>query len=264
MGRTAVTAASSRASLALGPVWRAAWSVWKKHALRLAAIGAVMYVLDLALRSAGFATDAPEGFIEIMLTVVMVIIMLIGYLAMLFIIKDGRETVSAIREGFYKTAPYLLLSIMTGLIVGGSFILLIVPGIIVMVYLSMVSYVFIWEGRHGVAAMETSWWRVRGSWWQTFGHLVIALLIIFIIPTLCELFFGGPTPVKVEIVGAIIEILLLPFFFVYLSVVYQALYARTGGSLPDEAGTKKRHRLLLQLPAIAVVVIGLFLWWLFH
>jgi hypothetical protein len=61
------------------------------------------------------------------------------------------------RYGLKRLWSVILVSILVGLVVAGGFILLVIPGIIFLVFLSVSIPVLIVEGRRGTQAMGRSW-----------------------------------------------------------------------------------------------------------
>ena len=79
--------------------------------------------------------------------------------------------------GMSKFVPLLLLSIAAAVVIGLSFLLLIVPGIIVAVGLSVAAPVLVMEGKRVTEAMGRSFELTRGHRWAILGALVMFFLI---------------------------------------------------------------------------------------
>ena len=85
------------------------------------------------------------------------------------------------RYGLKRLWSVILVSLLVGLIVAVGFVLLVIPGIIFLVFLSMSIPVLIVEGRRGTEAMGRSWNLVKGPFWHALGVIVVAALIVGII-----------------------------------------------------------------------------------
>lgn len=74
---------------------------------------------------------------------------------------------------------FLWLGLLTTLVTMGGFLLLVIPGIIVSVYLYLAQYVFVAEGKTGMAAVLRSRELVRGYWLAVFSRLLLIGIMLF-------------------------------------------------------------------------------------
>jgi hypothetical protein len=75
--------------------------------------------------------------------------------------------------------PLIAVSILAGLGIGIGFILLIVPGLFLLTFWSVVAPVTVIERPGVFAAFGRSWDLVRGHGWQVFGTVVLVFLLVF-------------------------------------------------------------------------------------
>ncbi|MDA8597112.1 hypothetical protein N9L26_02105 [Candidatus Pacebacteria bacterium] len=73
------------------------------------------------------------------------------------------------------------LSLLMGLIIMTGFVLLIIPGIILSIYLTLAFFVLVHEDRRGLDALVRSTELVRGHWWGVFGRAAVLFLVGFIV-----------------------------------------------------------------------------------
>lgn len=103
--------------------------------------------------------------------------------ALLYIVMRQPEEHVSFSEGFAWALTHFFgliwLYILSGLVVWGGFILLIIPGIIVSVYLYMAQYAFVAEDMRGMQALRRSHELVSGYWWAIAGRLLGILLVTF-------------------------------------------------------------------------------------
>lgn len=127
----------------------------------------------------------------------------------------------------------ILASILYGIIVGIGFILIIIPGIYLVVRFLFVPEAIVLE-RTGIwGAFSRSGQLVKGSWWRVFG---IALLV-FVITAVLSSALGGVAGallvsghhVAGQVVAAIVTILVEPFEFGALILLYYDLRIRKEG-----------------------------------
>jgi hypothetical protein len=76
---------------------------------------------------------------------------------------------------------YLWLAILSGLVVWGGFLLFIIPGIALSLYLFLTQYTFVLEDKRGFDALNRSFNLVRGNWWTLLGRLLVIGIIIMLL-----------------------------------------------------------------------------------
>jgi Uncharacterised protein family (UPF0259) len=139
----------------------------------------------------------------------------------------GREVdVSAsYRYAFSRLGGLIVLALLVALIVGVGFILLIIPGIIFLVFLSMSVPAFIVERRGVTDSISRSWNLVSGSWWHVFGTIIVAAILAGIVNGILTA-IGGSTFIGVWILSAIAQIITAPFVALVSVVLYVDLRVR--------------------------------------
>ncbi|MFU8861395.1 MAG: hypothetical protein ACNA8K_13340 [Cyclonatronaceae bacterium] len=96
-----------------------------------------------------------------------------------------------------RIALYFIYSVLTGIITFIGFLFLFVPGIYLAVTLSFVYAVAFLEDRSFSEAVGRCYEFVQGHWWNTFGLLLLAYIIYYIISML----FGLPALIYGAVVG---------------------------------------------------------------
>lgn len=76
---------------------------------------------------------------------------------------------------------YILLSILSVVLVTVSFLLLIVPGIIVSVWIVFAYFVLLLENEGAIASLKRSREYVRGHWWGVFVRLAVLSLVMAVV-----------------------------------------------------------------------------------
>jgi len=126
---------------------------------------------------------------------------------------------------FSRLGPLIGLELLVALVVGIGFILLVIPGIIVLVFLAVSVPAFIIEGLGVTDSMSRSWKLVSGSWWHTLGVILVAAIIAGVINGILTA-IGGNTFFGVWILSAIAQIITAPFVALVSVVLYVDLRAR--------------------------------------
>jgi hypothetical protein len=144
-------------------------------------------------------------------------------------------------EGSYRWAfdhlwSILGISLLAALVIIGGLILLIVPGLIFIVMLSVVIPSFVFENRRGSAALGRSWELVKGHFWHVAGAILLAGLITGVVSSLLT----APTKnwFVYWILASIARVLTIPFSALVSVILYLDLRARseslTGATLRSE------------------------------
>jgi hypothetical protein len=161
-----------------------AWSLYKAHWRHLLPIAFVVYLL-LSL-----------------LTLLLVLLLgWLGVIASFFVslagtfwlqgalvvavedVRDGRADLS-ISETLSRVAPRLnalaIGGILAALGIIAGFILLIVPGLVLLTWWVLIAPVIMLEGRSATEAFGRSRELVRGHGWNVFGLIVLSIVILFV------------------------------------------------------------------------------------
>jgi len=141
-------------------------------------------------------------------------------------IGDPVDVEASYRYGLKRLWSVILVSILVGLVVAVGFILLVIPGIIFLVFLSVSIPVLIVEGRRGTEAMGRSWNLVKGHFWHAFAVIVVAAVIVGIISGIIGAIGGNNWAVR-WIFTAIAQILTVPFASLVSVLLYLDLRARS-------------------------------------
>ncbi|MEM9482345.1 MAG: hypothetical protein AAGA83_01490 [Cyanobacteria bacterium P01_F01_bin.116] len=134
---------------------------------------------------------------------------------------------TALSMAWQRAGQLILASLLLGIILVPSFMLLLIPGIYLAIRLFAVQYETMLERRAASDALQASWDLTAGRWWEVFSRnftLILVLIgpIIFLSLVLRE---GGPlVDLLVSIIGiAITPIVMLAFLLVYRGIKGQEL-----------------------------------------
>jgi hypothetical protein len=130
--------------------------------------------------------------------------------------------------GRSRLGGLLILAFLIALVVGLGFILLIIPGVIFAVFLSMAVPAFIVERKTATDSMSRSWGLVSGSWWHVLGVIVVAALIAGVINGILGA-IGGNTFVLRWIFSTIGQLITAPFVALVSVLLYVDLRVRREG-----------------------------------
>lgn len=117
------------------------------------------------------------------------------YILILYIVSHSEDKDISIKDGLAWTRKNFLglvwVYVLSSLVILGGFSLFVIPGIIFMISLYLVNYVYIIERKSGISALLRSRDLVRGNWWavfgRVFGSLIVLTFIVFLIGLLVSL-----------------------------------------------------------------------------
>jgi hypothetical protein len=119
--------------------------------------------------------------------------------------------------------PLAAVSILVGLGIAVGFILLIIPGLILMVIWSVVAPVTVLERPGVFAAFGRSRELVRGNGWNVFGVIVVVFLSVVVVSVAAGLLAGSLGSVGRALVQWALDSALAPITALSASVLYFAL-----------------------------------------
>jgi hypothetical protein len=126
------------------------------------------------------------------------------------------------RFGLARFWSIVLVGLLSALAIAAGFILLVVPGFIVLTRLSCGVPALVIEGRRGREALRRSWDLVRGFGWKVFGTIVVAGLLTGIVNGLLTAPFGDNWAAR-SIAASIASVITMPYtalvgVFIYLDL----------------------------------------------
>lgn len=141
-------------------------------------------------------------------------------------VDDEADLRRALVEGKRLLWPYIWVTTLLAIILGGGFLLAVVPGIIFSVWFFFAPFILFAEGTGGMDAVLKSREYVRGNWFDVF----VRLLIVWGLSGLMGL---------VPVVGPVLSILLAPFVLLVQALIYRDL-RRVKGDVPYPCGSRDK------------------------
>ncbi len=131
--------------------------------------------------------------------------------------------------------PMIWVSLLSGVIMLLGFVLFIIPGIIFSVWFLFASYVLLYEGTRGTAALRESKAMVRGKWWAVFGRVIVLVFFSFVVGIAVSIVDSMiPGGYDVPIIFFFVSAFLIPVATNYLYLLYKEVRAHA-----DTAETEK-------------------------
>ena len=232
-------------------LFASSWNLYKDRFWDLISIGIistlVLFVFQLIfmvlgnvknISSAGVAAVA-LGIVNFAAILVVILVTIWASAAMLVSVSKSDQAISAVeayRRAWVFVAKYFWVSILGALIVVCGTILLVIPGIYLMIALSMAPLIVINEFSEVtvVSALKKSREYVKGYWWPVLGRFLfllvvllgfgILLAIILFLPLTFLATLGPQFNGIFRAVGnGVVDILLTPFSTAFWFMIYAGL-----------------------------------------
>jgi hypothetical protein len=137
--------------------------------------------------------------------------------------RDGRRDFS-VGELFSHAAPYLgtlvLNGILAGIAIAIGFVLIIVPGLILLTIWAVIAPSIVVEERGVFEAFGRSRELVRGNGWQVFGAIVLAFLIVFAVGLVASIIGAAIGDAGRVILGTIANVATAPVAALVSSILF--------------------------------------------
>jgi len=195
-------------------VYGHAWATVRKRFFGLFAVGLVATIMSVlitgAINEVGAVVASSTGLFYLS-AVAVLLSQLFGVspiwagvqFANLQTVRSGRAEISDIFAVYRRGLMNLIVAqVVTAVLVGVAFIVLVIPGIVVALRLSFVILLIVDEGRGPIEAIAESWRRTSGYGWTLFGIAVLTwpvlavgllALAVGVIPAAMVIALTGPT-----------------------------------------------------------------------
>lgn len=261
-----------------------AWEIYKKRwgtltvivlipfiiltvVVSLSGVFVAAFMLPIVLGVSSFSPILLVVLIPILVVVSVILGLLVqawSQTALVYAIKDREENIGVIesyRRARKKVFSYLWVVILSGLVVVGGMILLVVPGIIFMVWISFGLVVVVMEDQKGLKALLVSREYVRGNWGGVLWRLIFvglcSMIVSFGASFLIEAVLKSVAipyllTIVSTLINAVINAVITCFAVTYVYSLYSNLKSLKGGSV---VVPEKNDKGVL----ILVAIIGLIL-----
>jgi hypothetical protein len=225
-----------------------AWNLYKAHWRHLLSISFIVY---LAVALIGVLLVALLTWLGAILAVLVSLVALFWLQAALVKavedIRDGRADLS-VGDTFEAAKAHLTAVLVAGILAGIGiaigFVLLIIPGLVLLTFWCVIVPTIVIEGKSAGESFGRSFDLVRGHFWRVLGVIVLAVLIYFGFEIVLALILSPLADWLKNFVSTVVSgTLTAPFFALVLTVLYFRLAAQPaeeptqqppGQSLPDE------------------------------
>jgi hypothetical protein len=217
-----------------------AWTYYKRFAAHFLLIAFVIYVAAGIIAALLGLAGSVGLFLGWIVSVVAAFLVQAALVKAVQDVRDGQvdlnlgETVSAVLP-FLGTV--IIASILAGIGIAIGFVLIIVPGLILLTFWSLIVPSIVVGGEGVFGSFSKSWRTVRGYAWHVFGTYVLVFLILIVFDIVIGLILLFLPVVARNAISSIISgTLVAPFLALVVTLIYYRLTAAheaRGG--PNEA-----------------------------
>ena len=206
-----------------------AWTYYKRYAAHFLVIAFVIYVAAGIIAALLGLAGSIGLFLGWIVSVVAAFLVQAALVKAVQDVRDGQvdlnlgETVSAVLP-FLGTV--IIASILAGIGIAIGFVLIIVPGLILLTFWSLIVPSIVIGGEGVFGAFRKSWRTVRGYAWHVFGTYVLVFLILIVFDIVIGLILIFLPVVARNAISSIISgTLVAPFLALVVTLVYYRLTA---------------------------------------
>ena len=210
-----------------------AWTLYKRHAAHFLlisftvylVIGVITALLSLALGSFGAVIG---GLLSLLGT----FLLQAALVKAVQDARDGRIDLD-LRATINAAIPFLgavtIAGIFASIAIGVGFALIIVPGLILLTFLSLIVPEIVVGGASAYESFGRSWRTVSGHAWRVFGTYVVVFVIMIVGQYVVELILLAlPSSARNSIADFVVGTLFAPFLAAVVTLVYDRLKAAHG------------------------------------
>jgi hypothetical protein len=156
-------------------------------------------------------------------------------------VRDGRVDLT-LSETIRAALPFVLpvagAGILAAIGIAIGFILIIVPGLILLTFWSLIVPSIVLGGTPAMGSFGASWRTVRGHAWNVFGTYVLVWLIYLVFEIVLGLILAAlPAWLRSAIAGVVSGTLVAPFIAIVVSLIWYRLTAAHQGASPAGYGS---------------------------
>ncbi|MGH3069267.1 MAG: hypothetical protein ACRDMI_11860 [Streptosporangiaceae bacterium] len=206
-----------------------AWTYYKRFAAHFLVIAFVIYVAAGIIAALLGLAGGIGLFLGWIVSVVAAFLVQAALVKAVQDVRDGRadlnlgETVSAVLP-FLGTV--IIASILAGIGIAIGFVLIIVPGLILLTFWSLIVPSIVIGGEGVLGSFRKSWRTVRGYAWHVFGTYVLVFLILIVFDIVVGLILLFLPVVARNAISSIVSgTLVAPFLALVVTLIYYRLIA---------------------------------------
>lgn len=227
----------------IGDLFQESWTLYKRRffiLIGLCLLGIAAFIAPVLL-SAGLVSMTTSGGVTFV--TIITIGILVGILCGIWcfggflcaVVDEGLNLKAALARGQGMILPLAWVSLLSGFIICGGYMMLIIPGIIFSVWFVFAQFVLVEDDVRGMSALLKSKEYLRGQWFS----VALRLLLIWAVSGLVSV---------IPLVGPFLSLAFFPYVIIFHYLIFRDL-RQLKGDVPFSCGTGDK----LLWPGVALV-----------
>lgn len=217
-----------------------AWGLYRRFAAHFLAIAFVLYLVTAVIVAVLTVSAGATGyFLAAVIEFIAAFLVQAAMIKAVQDVRDGRADLS-IGGTISAAAPFVLpvagASLLAAIGIGIGLVILVVPGLILLTYWSLIVPSIVAGGSGAMASFGRSWRAISGHFWQAFGtYVLVFLLWVAFNIVLGLVLLAMPAAVRSFVSSVVAGTLLAPFYALVVTLVYYRLSGAHAGEVPAAA-----------------------------
>jgi hypothetical protein len=219
-----------------------AWALYRRHASHLILISFVIFlVISVITALLSWALGTVGALIGLVFSIFGMFLLQAALVKAVQDVRDGRADLS-LGETVSSVLPFIgsvaIASILASIGIGIGFVLIIVPGLILLTFWSLIVPEIVIGGAGALESFSRSWRTVRGYAWSVFGTYIMVFLILIVGEIVLSLILSAlPYGWRSFIADLVVDTLVVPFIAAVVTLIYYRLTTAQGGQPEPGAAT---------------------------
>lgn len=218
-----------------------AWALYRRHAAHFILISFAIYLVIAIINALlSWALGSFGAFIGLIFSMFGMFLLQAALVKAVQDVRDGRVDLdlrATVRAAMPFVGAVAVASIIASIGIGIGFVLIIVPGLILLTFWSLLVPEIVIGGAGPFESFGRSWRTVRGYGWNVFGTFIVVFLILIvgevvISVILLALPYGWRSFIADLVAGALVA----PFLAAVVTSIYYRLTAAHGEQAEPGAG----------------------------
>jgi hypothetical protein len=227
----------------LSGVLSEAWALYRRHASHFIVISFAIYlVVSIINALLTWALGNVGAVVGGLVSLFGMFLLQAALVTAVQDVRDGRVDLD-LRATISAALPFVgsvaVASVLASIGIGIGFILIIVPGLILLTFWSLIVPEIVIGGAGALESFGRSWRTVRGYAWNVFGTFIVVFLIWVVGEiVLSAILFALPNAWRSFIADLVVGALVMPFVAAVVTLIYYRLTAVHGGQAePAQPGS---------------------------
>ena len=210
-----------------------AWALYRRHASHFILISFAIYLVIAVINALlSWALGSVGTFIGLIFSLFGMFLLQAALVKAVQDVRDGRVDLD-LRATISAAMPFVgsvaVASILASIGIGIGFVLIIVPGLILLTFWSLLVPEIVIGGAGALEAFGRSWRTVRGYAWNVFGTFIVVFLILIAAQiVLSAVFLFLPNGWRSFIADLVSGAVVAPFLAAVVTLIYYRLTAAHG------------------------------------